>query len=110
MGTMRFFASLSARYDARIAALQAPMAANSRIFTRLAARVSRLPALKTAVVHPVDAESLRGTMMAWRRNLIVPVLVGPEARIRQTAAKAGIRLTGLQIVATEHSHAAAAAA
>lgn len=86
------------------------MAVKSQTFKQLIARAGRLPPLPTAVVHPVDPESLRGAVMAWRRNLITPVLVGPEARIRRAAAEAGASLKGCRIIATEHSHAAAAAA
>jgi phosphate acetyltransferase len=82
----------------------------SRTFRQYLARAEKLPPLSTAVVHPVDPASLRGMAMAWRRRLIQPVLIGPEARIRRTAAVAGISLKGLLIVATEHSHAAAEAA
>jgi phosphate acetyltransferase/phosphate butyryltransferase len=69
-----------------------------------------LAPLRTAVVHPVDAPSLLGAIEAARAGLIVPVLVGPEARIRATAAQAGVDLAAYEIIATEHSHAAAEAA
>src|SRR6202012_3350542 len=39
-----------------------------------------------------------------------PVLVGPEARIRTVAREAGLDVGGLEIIATEHSHASAAKA
>jgi phosphate acetyltransferase/phosphate butyryltransferase len=68
------------------------------------------PRLRTAVVHPVDAASLRGAADAAAQGLIDPVLVGPEARIRQAAREAGIDPASLRVVASEHSHAAAAAA
>jgi phosphotransacetylase len=82
----------------------------TEVFRRLIARLAQLPPLSTAVVHPVDAESLRGAIEAWRRRLIIPLLVGPQAKIRQIAAEAKISLKGLELVATEHSHAAAEAA
>ena len=66
-----------------------------------------LAPLRCAVVHPCDAESLAGAMDAARRGLILPVLVGPEERIRRLAAEAGIDLAGAEIAATPHSHAAA---
>lgn len=99
------------RYDSR--GIEHPgerMAATSKIFRQLVSRAARKGPLPTAVVHPVDPESLRGTVMAWRRRLIEPVLVGPAARIRRVAADAGVSIKGCEIVATEHSHAAAAAA
>lgn len=66
-----------------------------------------MPAVRCAVVHPCDVESLGGAMDSARYGLIVPVLVGPEARIRRVAQEAGIDLTGADIVAVPHSHAAA---
>jgi phosphotransacetylase/acyl dehydratase len=69
-----------------------------------------VPRVRTAVVHPVDTVSLLGAVEAAREGLIEPVLVGPEAKIRQAAAQANIDLTPYRIVPTEHSHAAADAA
>ncbi len=64
-------------------------------------------AMPTAIVHPCDGVSLTGAIEAARAGLIVPVLVGPEAKIRATAAALDIDLTPFRIVATPHSHAAA---
>ncbi len=77
---------------------------------RLMEAASRNRALTTAVVHPVDQASLGGAIAAAEAGLIIPVLVGPEARIRSTAASQGLDLDGYRIVGTEHSHAAAEAA
>ncbi len=74
---------------------------------RLLDMARRLPALRTAVVHPVDEASLRGAVEAQAQGLIEAVLVGPEAKIRRAAEVAGIDAAGLNIVAVEHSHAAA---
>jgi phosphate acetyltransferase/phosphate butyryltransferase len=79
-------------------------------YRALLAAARLAPRIRTAVVHPVDTVSLLGAIEAARENLIEPVLVGPEAKIRRAAAEAGLDLAGLRIVATEHSHAAAAAA
>ena len=79
-------------------------------FVRLFERCRGMPPVVTAVVHPCDRESLLGAMEAARRGLIVPVLVGPEARIRGVAAEHGVDLTGVRVVGTEHSHEAAARA
>jgi phosphate acetyltransferase len=69
-----------------------------------------LAPLRTAVVHPVDEVSLAGAIEAGRKKLIVPVLVGPEHKIRAAAAAAKLDLSGYELVPTEHSHAAAAQA
>lgn len=73
----------------------------------LLARAAGLEALRCAVVHPCDAGSLTGAMGAAARGLILPVLIGPEGRIRRVAEEAGIRLEGAEILSVEHSHAAA---
>ena len=48
-----------------------------------------------------------GAIESAKRGLIVPVLVGPEAKIRAVAAEANVDLTPFRIVGTPHSHAAA---
>jgi phosphotransacetylase/acyl dehydratase len=74
---------------------------------RLLQRCSTLAPVTCAVVHPCDRESLAGAIEAARRGLIVPVLVGPEAKIRAAAAEARIDLAPYRLVAEPHSHAAA---
>ena len=65
------------------------------------------PPAPTAVVHPCDATSLSGAIEARDHGLILPTLVGPEAKIRAVAAAEGVDLTGIEIVDAPHSHAAA---
>jgi phosphotransacetylase/acyl dehydratase len=77
------------------------------VFARLLKRCEGMPPVICAVVHPCDHDSLLGPMEAARRGLIVPVLVGPEAKIRAVAQSAGVDLSGVRIVNTEHSHEAA---
>ncbi|HTP99190.1 MAG TPA: bifunctional enoyl-CoA hydratase/phosphate acetyltransferase [Casimicrobiaceae bacterium] len=74
---------------------------------RLLARCAPLAAVSCAVVHPCDRESLVGAIAAAQRGLIVPALVGPEAKIRAVAEAAGVDLTPYRLVSTPHSHAAA---
>jgi phosphate acetyltransferase len=66
-----------------------------------------LQALRCAVVHPCDPESLAGALDAASRGLIVPVLVGPTAKIRAAAVSGNLSLDGIELVDTPHSHAAA---
>ena len=66
-----------------------------------------LDPIKTAVVHPCDDASLQGALAARDEGLIIPVLVGPQARIQEEAIAAGLDLSGIEIVPTEHSHASA---
>lgn len=69
--------------------------------------VSRLKPLRTAVVHPVQEESLKGAIDAAKANLIDPVLVGPEHKIRLLAESLDLDLAPYTVIPTEHSHAAA---
>jgi phosphotransacetylase len=82
----------------------------TQLLAPLLARCQGRPPVPTAVVHPVDAESLKGAFAAAEAGLILPHLVGPEARIRAAAATAGADISGLPLTPTEHSHAAAEAA
>jgi phosphate acetyltransferase len=76
-------------------------------FKDLLAMSANLEAVRCAVVHPCDEGSLSGAMDAARYGLIIPVLIGPETRIRHVAAEAGIDLNGAEIISQPHSHAAA---
>lgn len=69
-----------------------------------------LPPVPTAVVHPVKANVLDAVAEAVKEKLIVPVLVGPKARIEKAADEAGVVIAGFEIVDTEHSHEAASRA
>ncbi len=69
-------------------------------------RAGRDP-LRTAVVHAVDAPALEGAVEAAQAGLILPVFVGPKERILRAGRDAGLDLGPYEIVATEHSHAAA---
>jgi phosphotransacetylase/acyl dehydratase len=76
-------------------------------FSALFERCRSLAPVRCAVVHPCDEASLRGAIEAARLGLLEPVLVGPEARIRNLAIATGINLAATPLVAVEHSHAAA---
>ena len=73
-------------------------------FGRLLKRCEGLAPVTCAIVHPCDRDSLLGPIEAARRKLIVPVLVGPEAKIRAVAAAEKVDLAPYRIVPTEHSH------
>jgi phosphotransacetylase len=79
-------------------------------YERLLARCESLAPVPTAVAHPCEATALSGAVEAAKLGLIVPLLVGPAARIAETAVAAGIDLDDLQIVDVPHSSAAAAKA
>jgi phosphate acetyltransferase len=79
-------------------------------FGRLLKRCEGLKPVTCAIVHPCDRESLLGPIEAAKRNLLFPILVGPEAKIRSVAAANNVDLAPYKIVATEHSHNSAAQA
>ena len=62
-----------------------------------------------AVAHPCDESSLRGALEAAQQDLLAPILVGPEAKIRAVAADCQLDLSGCQIVDAPHSEASAEA-
>ncbi|WP_019448631.1 phosphate acetyltransferase [Cupriavidus sp. BIS7] len=76
----------------------------------LLSRCEGLPPIPTAVAHPCDQSSLDGALEAARLGLIIPLLVGPEARIRQVAQEHGLPLGDTPIIDAPHSHASAEAA
>jgi phosphotransacetylase/acyl dehydratase len=67
-------------------------------------------AVTTAVVHPVDAASLLAAVDAASAGLIVPVLIGPAARIQAVAGAVGVDISALRLIDTPDSCAAAAQA
>ncbi|MGO4330591.1 phosphate acetyltransferase [Cupriavidus sp. 2TAF22] len=69
-----------------------------------------IPPTPTAVVHPCDRSSLEAAVEAAELGLIAPALVGPRARIEETARASGIDISLYPIVDAPFSQAAAAAA
>ncbi|GLK71089.1 phosphate acetyltransferase [Ancylobacter dichloromethanicus] len=76
-------------------------------YERLIARAREVEALETAIAHPCDAASLHGALDAARAGFIIPILVGPGARIHAVAQAEGLDLSGVEIIDTPHSVASA---
>jgi phosphate acetyltransferase len=76
-------------------------------YEKLLVRCESLAPVPTAVAHPCEATALAGAVEAGKRRLIVPLLVGPAAKIAETAAAASISLDNLEIFDVPHSNAAA---
>jgi phosphate acetyltransferase len=87
-----------------------PMKLSSKLLQAYVDRALKGGPMATAVVHPCDAESLGGAMAAAAAGLIDPILIGPPQKIAAAAKAAGADIEGFRVVATEHSHAAAARA
>ncbi|WP_306172377.1 phosphate acetyltransferase [Burkholderia cenocepacia] len=79
-------------------------------YEALIARCRALRPVTVAVAHPCDEVSLHAAAAAARAGIIVPVLVGPVARITMLAATLGVDLSGYRLVDAPHSHASAARA
>ncbi|MEQ1515280.1 MAG: bifunctional enoyl-CoA hydratase/phosphate acetyltransferase [Usitatibacteraceae bacterium] len=94
----------------RLAPMQVRLTDRALRYRQLLALTKGLPPLPVAIVHPCSEDALRGAIEAAEMGLIIPILVGPEDKIRATAAEAKIDLAAHRIVHAPHSHAAAAQA
>jgi phosphate acetyltransferase len=79
-------------------------------FKRLVAVAQRHPPVTIAIAHPCDQVSLESAIEAAKLKLIIPILVGPAARIREVAARHALDIGTFEIVDAAHSHDAAAKA
>ena len=79
-------------------------------YDRLIAAAKAVPAVTTIVVHPCDESSLRGTVESAEAGIITPILVGPAAKITDTAARHNLAIDQFELVDAPHSEAAAAKA
>ena len=78
-----------------------------RRYHGLIARATSKPPVRTAIVWQCDEVSLGGAIQAFNDKLIVPVLVGSEAKIRKLAQASQLDLETIQIVDTDDSRTAA---
>ncbi|MDQ6621376.1 MAG: bifunctional enoyl-CoA hydratase/phosphate acetyltransferase [Pseudomonadota bacterium] len=78
-------------------------------FQRLVERARMRPAVRAGFVFPCDRDWLQLALSAAFAGFLDPVLVGPEARIRDVAAHAGLDISRLPITNTPDSTRAAAA-
>ncbi|HWZ74865.1 MAG TPA: bifunctional enoyl-CoA hydratase/phosphate acetyltransferase, partial [Casimicrobiaceae bacterium] len=77
-------------------------------FQRLVEQVRNFPPLPTAIVYPCDRDSLQIALSGQFAGYLAPVLVGPEARIADAAAQAGLDLSRIERVDTPDDPFAAA--
>jgi len=76
-------------------------------YERLIVAARRLPAVVTAVAHPCDEVSLQSAVEAALLGIIVPILVGPLAKVRSAAARAKVDIGPYECLDAAHSHDAA---
>ena len=76
-------------------------------FQKLIDHVKNWDRVPTAVCHPCSKEALEGAIDAALNNLIEPILVGPEAKIRALAESLNLDISSYRLVNAVHSHDAA---
>ena len=64
-------------------------------------RCGNLDPIPTAVAHPCEETALAGAVEAGAKKLIVPILVGPAAKIAEVAKRGLQRLEGKDYVVQE---------
>ncbi|HSE33435.1 MAG TPA: bifunctional enoyl-CoA hydratase/phosphate acetyltransferase [Pyrinomonadaceae bacterium] len=72
-------------------------------YERLLERCKALEAIPTAVAHPCEESALMGAVEAAQAGIISPILVGPAAKIEETAKSANVDLGKLEIVDAPNS-------
>jgi phosphotransacetylase len=80
------------------------------VFAALLSKAKAKFPLRVAVAHPCDSVTLESVAAAVQAGLIIPILVGPEAKIRAAADEAGVETAPWELIPTLHSHASAEAA
>jgi phosphate acetyltransferase len=79
-------------------------------YEKLILLAKEVPPAVTLVVHPCDETSLQGASAAAELGIIVPILVGPVAKITAVAKQHGIDIARYELVDAPQSEAAAAKA
>ena len=104
-------APLTKQSAARHQLQEVTMRVRRHVFQEIIGRASIAgPAIPVAVAHPCDQVSLGGAIDAFTKGIMLPILVGPESKIRSVAKEFDYDLDGLKIIDTEHSHESAAKA
>ncbi len=82
----------------------APASRRHDKYNALIAAAGKQSPMVTAVAHPCDTVSLESAVEAAKLGLLKPILVGPATRVRDVAAKAGLDISGFELIDTRHSH------
>lgn len=75
-----------------------------RKYDLLIEQVQAMDPVPTAVAHPCSPGALEGATDAAEMGIIIPILVGPKARIEAIAAEAGIDISTYELIDAAHSH------
>ena len=93
-----------------VAALESRVHPPHSKYERLIALAKQVPPATTVVAHPCDETSLCGVTEAAKAGIVIPILVGPAAKITAVAQQHGIEIGRYELVDAPHSEAAAAKA
>jgi len=96
------------RVDSASGLCHAAVVATRPHFQRQVERVRNVAPLPAAIVYPCDRDSLQVALSGQFAGYIAPVLVGPEARIADAAAQAGLDLARIELIETSDDPYAAA--
>lgn len=83
---------------------------SQRRYGNLISLTQGLAPVRIGVAWPCSEDSLLGPLQARDEGLVVPVLVGPRARIEALAARYGANLDGIELIDTEFEEQSAAVA
>ncbi|HMK34613.1 MAG TPA: bifunctional enoyl-CoA hydratase/phosphate acetyltransferase [Desulfomonilaceae bacterium] len=79
-------------------------------FKKLIDHIKDWERIPVAVCHPCSKEALEGAIEAAKGDLVDPILVGPEAKVRALAESLNLDISPYRLVDALHSHDAAAKA
>jgi phosphotransacetylase/acyl dehydratase len=109
-GTAQVLAPIDKVKRPRVALPEVHLHEHGVVFGGLIAAARAAGPIPTGIVHPVDRDLLVTATEAALAGVIVPVLIGPSARIRTVAADHDLDLTAFKQIDVQHSHDAAATA
>ena len=64
---------------------------------------TQVDVIETAVAHPCDESSLSAVVHAAKQGIVQPLLVGPEASIRDVANECQLDISAYEIIDADHS-------
>ncbi len=97
-GVAEVYAATDKRREERVDLPEVKLSRRRHVFEQLVARGAALKPVSVAVCNPCDEVSLRGPVEAAEAGLIVPLLVGPKAKVEAVAAQYGIALAEYRII------------
>ena len=106
-GQAEVLAPLQKIKRARVAMPELTISDRDARYRKLLAKAGDLTPVLTAFAHPCDLESLSMAVAARDIGAMLPVLIGPEARMRALAEQNGLDLKDCRFVDVPHSHASA---